>query len=374
MRQVFYVAAVILTLVASPAQAAKVVSEGRSEEARTDRFILRPDHIGHDLLIKVTAPPVTLQPGQKYPVIYALDGGYDLVPQAAYVLSEGRSAARAFVVSVGYQSPLGPTTGPRADDMGYTMRQTGPNGLMSGGGGAAFEAFLLEELKSFIAARYPVDPSKSVLIGHSQGALFAATLLVNRPDAYAGWLIGSLPLRFDPTLLPKATALAAGKGPGAKVFVTYAPEDVAAFGSRGFAEALSGPSSPFQAREQLAEGTTHLSSYLALVANGLPYVLPSSLSPARTDPKPVALDEAAMDRLTGVYRMERGVEAVIRREGAKLVSIYLGQRTQFQAASDRDLFIPGSDVALSFDLPRKGKARAVTVTDNGSSARGERVR
>lgn len=375
MRPSFY-AAVMATalLLTSPAHAAKIIAQGPSEEARTDRFVLRPDHIGHDFLIKVTAPPVTIQPGQKYPVIYALDGGYDLVPQASYVLSEGRAAARAFVVSVGYQSALGPTTGPRGDDMAYTMRQTGPNGLMSGGGGAAFEAFLLEELKPFIAARYPVDPANTVLIGHSQGALFAANLLVKRPDAYAGWMIGSLPLRFDQTLLPRARALAAGSGPGARVFVTYAPEDVAVFGSDGFAQALSGPTSPFQVKERRVEGATHLSSYLTLVADGLPYVLPPSMSPARVDPNPVVLEEAAMDRLTGVYRMERGVEANIKLEGGKLVSIYLGQRSEFTPASDRELFIRGSDVTLTFDLPSRGKARAVTVTDNGASARGLRIR
>ncbi len=48
------------------------------------------------------------------------------------------------------------------------------DGRPLGGGGAAFEAFLLDELRPFIEARYPADADNSILFGHSFGGAFAA--------------------------------------------------------------------------------------------------------------------------------------------------------------------------------------------------------
>src|SRR6185437_4614466 len=86
------------------------------------------------------------------------------------------------------------------------------------GGGAAFEAFLLEDLKPFIEAHYPADPRRSVLFGHSAGGLFAANVFADRPDAFYGYVIGSASAWADPSLFARLAA-AAGKAHGQHVYL-----------------------------------------------------------------------------------------------------------------------------------------------------------
>ena len=66
----------------------------------------------------------------------------------------------------------------------------------------------------------------------------------------------------------------ASRGHGKRVFVGLSPDDVGARGSDRFAPALTGKDSTFVVRSEVFDGESHVSSYLALVTRGLPYVLP----------------------------------------------------------------------------------------------------
>ena len=52
------------------------------------------------------------------------------------------------------------------------------------GGADAFLAFIEEQVKPFVADRYPVDPDDQGLIGVSAGGLFALNALFTRPGAF----------------------------------------------------------------------------------------------------------------------------------------------------------------------------------------------
>lgn len=369
-----FAAALAVGLAAGTALAAplKMLEAGAASQPRTDRFVLRSAGIDHDFLVEVTTPAVDLKPGERLPAIFALDGGYRVVGPIAAVLQEGRAMAPAFVVAVGYPSPFGISAGPREIDMAHDKRPAGRGGPLIGGGGAAFEAFLMDELRPFLAARYPIDPAAIVLIGHSQGAYFASHILTERPETFQAYVLGGAPVIMQPTLEARIKAVAP-KGAGRRVFVGYSPEDVAVFKSDRLGAALTAEGSAFQVRQKLFEGQTHLSSYAAIVAEALPFVLPP---PARTPPpalKPFPVDPAVLDQLAGVYRFRRGVEAEFIHADGRFAARYFGRRFDLVPTGERAFVIPGMGAVLTF-TPARGPARSVTLSEDGVTDTAVRVK
>jgi len=268
----FFAATAICTSCTGIAHAAMtIVSDTKPAiVVRTDEIVVHSAEIGRDYIIEVTLPD--LPPDKKAPVVYALDGGYGIVGPAARLMAGGNRIAPAYIVSIGYPNPRGHNFGPREADFLHKKITLGDRTL--GGGGAAFESFLLKEVRPMIEARYAIDPKCSVLVGHSSGAIFATTMLLTHPDAFSAYVIGSMPIRgYDSTIPDQLRAIAA-HGDGKRVFVGLSPDDVAARGSDAYAPALTGKESTFQVRSEVFEGESHVSSYLALVTRGLPFVLP----------------------------------------------------------------------------------------------------
>jgi hypothetical protein len=96
------------------------------------------------------------------------------------------------------------------------------------GGADAFLAFINEELKPFIAARYPnADPDNATIMGHSFGGLFALHALFTAPDSFDRYIAGSPSPAWDGGLLFDEEAAAPGDI-GARLFVsmgTLEPEE-----------------------------------------------------------------------------------------------------------------------------------------------------
>ena len=63
-----------------------------------------------------------------------------------------------------------------------------PAGLQTG---AARWWHVLDEVRARIAARWPLDPHRQVLCGHSLGAVFALHVLTHRPQAFDGYVLSS---------------------------------------------------------------------------------------------------------------------------------------------------------------------------------------
>jgi len=136
----------------------RIVSEGKSATLlRTDEFVIHSEQIGRDFVVEVTQAE-TLSPGQKAAVVYALDGGFGIAGTAARLLTFGNRMVPAFVVSIGYANPVSRHFGPRETDFLHEKMQVGPRTM--GGGGAAFEAFLMEDVRPFVEGRYAIDPAR----------------------------------------------------------------------------------------------------------------------------------------------------------------------------------------------------------------------
>jgi predicted alpha/beta superfamily hydrolase len=243
---------------------------GRAADApATDRFVLHSRRVGRDFLIEVS-PPVGPFPGPKAPVVYALDAGYHLAAAEAAGLQARGAMAPAYIVAIGY-----PPGEPNTRETQLLHRSHLDGDVRIGGGGAAFEAFILAELKPVIEARYPVDPGRSMLLGHSLAGLFVANLLADRPNAFRAYLMASPSIWADPETVARVRA-AAPQGRGRRVFLAVGGAETPRMktGVADLRAALTAPGSGFVVHGQVFAGQTHRSYYPAFLDAALPDVLP----------------------------------------------------------------------------------------------------
>jgi predicted alpha/beta superfamily hydrolase len=295
---------------AAHAEPLKIVSENPPVAPGYDRFVLHSDRIGRDFTVTVNTPAATVfLPGQKLPAVYALDSGYGMAGAQGVLLGNTGAMAPAIIISVGYPPGQGAH---RNDDLSHAKITQGP--MTFGGGGAAFEAFLLQDLKPWVEAKYPADPARSVLFGHSLGGLFAARVFAHNPNAYAAYVIGSASVWADPEVAA-AVAQAAPAAKDVRVYLTVGElEDPAGgpprmlSGFKALAAAMKGHPG-IALKSQVYAGETHLSYYPRLVTDGFPVVLPP-LRPLNFRDLP--LPDAVMQRYVGVYALPDGRTLTIR--------------------------------------------------------------
>ncbi len=295
-----------------------IVSENPPVPGDYHRYVLRSERLGREFAVTVEIPQATaFLPGQKFPAIYALDSGYGVAGPQGRLLGGTGAMAPAIIVSVGYPPGQGAFRNTDLLHNKLEPRPDAPPGQATiGGGGKAFEAFLLEDLRPFIEARYPADPRRAILFGHSFGGLFAANVFANNPDAFAGWIIGSASVWADPEVAA-AVARGAPKAKAARVYLSVGElEDGAARGAaqrmRNGYTALENalkhkPGIALSARMYMGE--SHLSYYPRLVTDGFPYVLPP-LRPMGFKDHP--LTEAAVTRYVGDYLLPDGRKLTVR--------------------------------------------------------------
>lgn len=352
--------------------ALKVLTETTAPQPRTLRIGVRSPRINHDFQIDITWPVTPITPGEKLPVVYALDGGFDVAGTTTGILFRGRQIASAFVVSIGY--PEGRNY--RNSDLFHTGGSFVTDGPVYEAGGADFEKFFLNELRPYLENRFPFDPKKSILFGHSLGGTFATTVLARKPDAFAGYLIGSPTFKSDPQLIDRVKAITP-RGDGIRIFVGYALEDIQLFQSDKLIAPLTTKESKFATRHQLFEGETHVSSYVMMLMKGLPFVLPAppvvSASP-RVEPKEVKIDPNFLDLYVGTYLLAPGIDLVVTREADRLFWTQQGARAQLIPQSDNQFFVRRNDISIQFNLGADGKAEAMELTQRGNTRKVPRTK
>jgi len=262
----------LLAATASPAAVRLVSQSAAPQDERQGgalTLVLHSDALGRDVTVDVTAPDPAAPTQQKLPAVYVLDRGFRLAGQSARLLQRSGAMAPAFVIAIANDDP-------GADrNRDFVHERLGQGQDAWGGGGEAYETFLVDELKPFIEARYGADPERSVLFGHSLGGLFAATVLTRHPRAFAGYLIASPSIWATPGLIEAVKRMPPLSRP-TRVFIGYgdgeAPETIGPM--HQFAEAVAAPRTGLQVREQAFEGQNHLSSFLLEAPTGLPFLLP----------------------------------------------------------------------------------------------------
>jgi predicted alpha/beta superfamily hydrolase len=338
-----------VVLVSAPgrviAQDLTVVEEGQAIQPRAVQFVVRSRHADRDYLIQVTPParpPVF--PGQKAAVVYALDGGWGVAGAAGWVLGGGGAMSPAYMVTIGY--PAGQPNSREADLLPRPVsRQDGS--VAQGGRSDQFTRFLLEELKPFIEARYPVDPSRAVLFGHSLGGIFTANILADHPDAFAGFLIAS-PSVWADTTVPERLRAHVPNGSGPRVFVGYGEreEPYMIEGGREVMAALSDRGD--RLATHVFTGDFHITYYPAALGAALPFLLPRQ-APLEF-PLPVDVPEDGLANLAGRYALPNGVEIGVTPTSHGLRAAIPGMpAVDLIPRSPTSFFIPDMDVRVDFE-------------------------
>jgi predicted alpha/beta superfamily hydrolase len=181
--------------------------------------------IGQDFLIEVAYPLIPIQPGQKVPVVYVLDGNnsFAMTAQIARMIQYGPfPLPPTLIVGIGYAAakPGDDTRArhlrvrdytPWVDQSVEARYRSAPAAWalpadIKQGGAAAFSAFIETQLKPFIAAHYPADPDDATLVGMSLGGLFAMHTLLTAPETFKRYIVASPGLYWDERRIFEAEA------------------------------------------------------------------------------------------------------------------------------------------------------------------------
>jgi len=368
-----WVATVLFLMCAGPVLASpvKVVSRGPAIQAGGDAFVLHSERTGRDYQVEVMVPTLSASlPGQRFPAIIALDGGYGITGPIGRMLVDMAVMDPAYMVSVGY--PPGAPNGRNRDLVHAPERRQ--EDVTAGGGGAAFQAFLTDELGPFLEARYPIDGKRSILFGHSFGGLFAANVLASQPNAFGGYIIASPSLHWDDGL-PIRLAKAASNGDGRRVLIAVGGKEPQRMleAADKVAAALFGPGSTFKVRKRVFAGESHLSYYPAMVLADFPQILP------RTAPIPdqrgaVSLDPSTYGRYLGAYRLADGRTVTVSAQGARLMGQLSGlPAVELTPQSPTRFFVRGVDAVVTFDDVGASPATSLVLKLNGAEARASRA-
>ncbi|MDQ8202930.1 alpha/beta hydrolase-fold protein [Pelagicoccus sp. SDUM812003] len=156
----------------------------------TQVTVLSSESVGDDFTLYVRVPPeAAANPDATYPVIYALDGDHTFPMMCSIVTELGWSGAvpPSIVVGIGYGTLDLENGNHRSRDLSPQPYGNEPQS----GGGPKFHQFLLTEAIPFIEERYPADPEKRYLFGHSLGGLFALYTYSKSGDDFQGIVAGS---------------------------------------------------------------------------------------------------------------------------------------------------------------------------------------
>ncbi len=372
-----------VTAVAHSAPALKVVSQGAYSANGAQQFVLHSARIGRDFLVIVTPAPVASVldgslPGhnraanQKFPAIYALDAGWGIAGPLEQMMAQTQIMSPAYVISIGYPAGQGD---PRNVDLLHRAFVDG--GQTYGGGGAIFQKFLTQDLRPFLELKYPLDPGRAILFGHSFGGLFTANVLATSPQAFCGYIIGSPSVWADPQLLPDLAA-AAAKGNGQRVYLAVGERETEDLGGKRtptvvqgiehIAATLGGPNSTFKVETHVFAAATHISYYPLLVPTAFAWILP----PAGAARASVAVTAADLEHVVGDYRLADGRIVTIRRDDTKLFARVTGLpgESELLAESSRRFFLPGGfDVLYTFEGSADSQASSLLVRVNGAQSR-----
>jgi predicted alpha/beta superfamily hydrolase len=361
--------------IAQTPPALKIVSESDYVTPGQRRLVVHSEKAGHDFVITVTTPPAygsyvgmptnVAAAGHRFPAIYALDAGYGVAGSVAQMMTGTGIIEAAYVVSVGY-----PDGQPNQRNSDYLHHSTDRDGQTLGGGGAAFQAFLSDELRPLLESRFPLDPARAILFGHSFGGLFAANTLAESPQAFSGYIIGSASVWADPMLVERLRK-AAPKGDGRRVFIAVGGAEEARMveGFNQVASALSAPGSTFKVEKRIFAGEGHVNYYPQLAPVAYEWLLPPAAKRVA-----VTVPAAALDRVVGEYVVTDGrIVGIMRKDGKLNIRITgVPGQTELKAETSERFFIEGVDVTVVFEGAPDRPASGLTFSIGGSQTHATR--
>lgn len=176
--------------------------EGRPYEIVDSEVWDVPDPVsGRGYQVFVAVPPsYAKQPQRRYPVLYVTDADYafPIVRQLGRRLNvEGPQIEEFILVGLSYGKGEDGGVSRQRD---YTPTPNGPSTAPANaihGQSRAYQEYLRDQVKPFIAARYRADAARAIFLGHSYGALLGTQILFTEPSLFNSYILGSPSLWYD---------------------------------------------------------------------------------------------------------------------------------------------------------------------------------
>lgn len=183
---------------------------------------MRSSVLDEDRVLNIHLPPgYATDTLVHYPVIYLLDGGAgeDLI----HVVGALQFASFGWIQWMPPSIVVGIANTDRRRDLTHpTSIAADMERFPTSGGSALFMRFLGQELLPFVEGHYRCGPQRT-LIGQSFAGLFAAEVLLKRPELFTHYLIVSPSLWWDDGSLLRAPSTAASQAPQ-RVFIAVGKE------------------------------------------------------------------------------------------------------------------------------------------------------
>lgn len=176
--------------------------EGRPYQVPDSEVWDVPDPVsrrGYQVFVALP-PSYAREPQRRYPVLYVTDADYafPIIRQINRRLNlDGPKVEEFILVGLSYAKGEDGAVSRRRD---YTPTPNGPRTAPTGavhGQGPAYQTYLRDQVKPFIAARYRTDPARALFLGHSYGSLLGAQILFTEPGLFSGYILGSPSLWYD---------------------------------------------------------------------------------------------------------------------------------------------------------------------------------
>jgi predicted alpha/beta superfamily hydrolase len=376
-------AVVVISMLAATAfaqVAPKLTVLSESDPAGSARqFVVHSALVNRDFVVVVSPPPIfgswvsedlkaagSKQGNRKLPAIYVLDSGYGIAGPIAQMMAAVATMSPAYVVSVGYRE--GQVSWRKTDTL---YRPVTDGGATFGGGGAMFQGFLTEELRPFLEAKYPLDPTKAILFGHSFGGLFAANVLAESPDAFDGYVIASPSVWIDPQVLGKLAGTPSRNRH--RVFVAVGEQEDRKMldGVNQLAAKLLAASSSFNVEKRVFAGENHISYYPLLVKAAFAWMVP----PPGADRTAITLPPEALQRIVGDYQLADGRVVTVTLKASKAFVQVTGMpgQSELLPETEQRFFLPGGfNVLMTFEGAMDAPASSLLISMNGTELRGSR--
>lgn len=134
-----------------------------------------------------------------YPVIYLTDAMYtfQVVSGATRYPMNINSIEQAIIVGISWEKGL---KGDRSRVRDYTL-SVDKNWKKQTGGAERHARFIADKVLPLIERRYRGDPARRIYVGNSLGGLFGSYILLNQPDLFSGYVLGSPSFWWDESLI-----------------------------------------------------------------------------------------------------------------------------------------------------------------------------
>ncbi|HSC67914.1 MAG TPA: alpha/beta hydrolase-fold protein [Cellvibrio sp.] len=223
-----------------------------------------------------------------YPLIIVNDSRFAFpITNGAMALMGGAVVKEAIVVGVSYARGEDRTIS-RTRDYTPTNSPDEPNGHSSAarkvsGHAKEYVAFLADQVIPLLKKNYRVDSSSEIFVGHSFGGLLGSYILVNRPELFDHYIIGSPSLWYDDKVIFKMEEAYSKRNKSLKTHVMiYADDNDGNLNNRKMADDVLAFEKILRSRNysglnlevEILDGENHHSVFPGLVSKGLMAAIP----------------------------------------------------------------------------------------------------